>query len=177
MSNRKWRKKEGIRMFVMDVDGTMTDGTTLYYSRGERMKAFNMKDGMGILLLRKNKIIPVIMTTEKSKIVKARGKKLKMKEVHIGVSDKKKRLRQIAFNHKLWMNTNVVYIGDDINDLEAMKECALKIAPADAVDEIKKIADHVCKRDGGKGCVREAIEYVLTVNRIRREKEEIETET
>ncbi|MDH5374779.1 MAG: HAD hydrolase family protein [Candidatus Bathyarchaeota archaeon] len=149
-----------IKMFVMDVDGTLTDGCTYYSERGEKLKRF-MKDGVGISLLKHNDIIPVILTGENSRIVLSRAKKLDVKEVHVNVKDKLKKVSDITFNYKVWLDVNVVYIGDDLSDIEVMKKVVLSFAPADAVEEVKKVAKVVTTRKAGEGAVREAIDYVL----------------
>jgi YrbI family 3-deoxy-D-manno-octulosonate 8-phosphate phosphatase len=148
-------------MFVMDVDGTLTDGCTYYSERGEELKRFNMKDGFGISLLKHNDIIPVILTGENSKIVVSRARKLNVKEAHVNVKDKLKKVSDIAFNYKVWLDVNVAYIGDDLSDIDVIKKAALSFAPADAVEEAKKVAKIVTTRRGGEGAVREAIDYVL----------------
>ena len=148
-------------MFVMDVDGTLTNGCTYYSEKGEELKRFNVKDGFGIGLLQRNDIIPVILTGEKGKIVLSRAKKLNIKEVHVNVKDKLRKVSDIAFSHKAWLDVNVAYIGDDLSDVEVMEKVALSFAPADAIEEVKKIAKVVTTRKGGEGAVREAIDYVL----------------
>jgi len=148
-------------MFVMDVDGTLTDGCTYYSERGEELKRFSMKDGLGISLLKHNNIIPVILTGENSRIVLSRAKKLNVKEVHVNVKDKLKKVSDIAFNYKVWLDVHVAYIGDDCSDVDVMKKVALSFAPADAVEEVKKVAKLITIRKGGEGAVREAIDYVL----------------
>jgi len=150
-----------IKMFVMDVDGTLTDGCTYYSATGEKLKRFSMKDGLGISLLKHNDIIPVILTGENSRIVLSRAKKLNVKEVYVNVKDKLKKVSDIAFNYKVWLDVNVAYIGDDLSDIEVMKNAVLSFAPADAVEEVKKVAKVVTTRKGGEGAVREAIDYVL----------------
>jgi 3-deoxy-D-manno-octulosonate 8-phosphate phosphatase (KDO 8-P phosphatase) len=150
-----------IKMFAMDVDGTLTDGCTYYSERGEELKRFSMKDGLGISLLKHNDIIPVILTGENSRIALSRAKKLNVKEVHVNVKDKLKKVSDIAFNYKVWLDVNVAYIGDDLSDIEVMKIVVLSFAPADAVEEVKKVAKVVTTRKGGEGAVREAIDYVL----------------
>jgi len=148
-------------MFVMDVDGTLTDGCTYYSERGEELKRFSMKDGFGMSLLKHNDIIPVILTSENSKIVLSRAKKLNVKEVHVNVKDKLKKVSDIAFSYKAWLDTNVAYIGDDLSDIDVIKKVALSFAPVDAVEEVKKVAKVVTTRKGGEGAVREAIDYIL----------------
>jgi 3-deoxy-D-manno-octulosonate 8-phosphate phosphatase (KDO 8-P phosphatase) len=150
-----------IKMFVMDVDGTLTDGCTYYSETGEKLKRFSIKDGLGISLLKHNDIIPVILTGENSRIVLSRAKKLNVKEVHVNVKDKLKKISDIAFNYKVWLDVNVAYIGDDLSDIEVMKKVVLSFAPADAVEEVKKVAKVATTRKGGEGAVREAIDYVL----------------
>ena len=154
-------RTKNIKLFVMDVDGTLTDGCTYYSKRGEELKRFNIKDGFGTSVLKHNEIIPVILTGENSKIVLSRAKKLNIKEVHLNVKDKLKKVSDIAFSYKAWLDGNVAYIGDDLSDMEVMKKVALSFAPADAVEEVKKIAKVVTTRKGGEGAVREAIDYVL----------------
>jgi len=148
-------------MFVMDVDGTLTDGCTYYSERGEELKRFSMKDEFGMSLLKHNDIIPVILTSENSKIVLSRAKKLNVKEVHVNVKDKLKKVSDIAFSYKAWLDTNVAYIGDDLSDIDVIKKVALSFAPVDAVEEVKKVAKVVTTRKGGEGAVREAIDYIL----------------
>ena len=148
-------------MFVMDVDGTLTDGCTYYSERGEELKRFSMKDGFGMSLLKHNDVIPVILTSENSKIVFSRAKKLNVKEVHVNVKDKLKKVSDIAFSYKAWLDTNVAYIGDDLSDIDVIKKVALSFAPVDAVEEVKKVAKVVTTRKGGEGAVREAIDYIL----------------
>jgi 3-deoxy-D-manno-octulosonate 8-phosphate phosphatase (KDO 8-P phosphatase) len=150
-----------IKMFVMDVDGTLTDGCTYYSERGEELKRFSMKDGLGISLLEHNDVIPVILTGENSRIVLSRAKKLNVKEVHVNVKDKLKKVSDIAYNYKVWLDVHVAYIGDDLSDIEVMKKAVLSFAPADAVEEVKKVAKVVTTRKGGEGAVHEAIDYVL----------------
>jgi len=150
-----------IKMFVMDVDGTLTEGCTYYSARGEKLKRFSVKDGLGISLLKHNDIIPVILTGENSRIVLSRAKKLNVKEVHVNVKDKLKKVSDIAFNYKVWLDVNVAYIGDDVSDIEVMKNVVLSFAPVDAVEEVKKVAKVVTTRKGREGAVREAIDYVL----------------
>lgn len=155
---------KSIELFACDVDGTLTDSCTYYSRNGEVMKKFNMKDGMGFMLLKQNGVIPIILTKEKSDVVLSRTQKLGIKEVHIGVQDKLKKLLLIAARLEVEKG-QIAYIGDDINDLEAMKAVGLSFAPSDAIREVKKVADVVTKRGGGKGSVREAIDYVLEMNK------------
>lgn len=152
-----------IKMLVLDVDGTLTDGKIYIGSQGELMKAFNVKDGLGIVKLQTQNIVPVIITGRISGIVEQRAKELGITEVHQGIEDKVKVLRQIADKYQYDLK-ELAYIGDDENDIESMKLCGFVGCPRDAVDSVIQIADFVCKRNGGEGAVREFIDYLLLDN-------------
>ena len=152
-----------IKLFTMDVDGVLTDGGMYYTEKGEVMKKFNTRDGMGIELLRKNKIIPAIITTENSKIVIMRARKLKIGEVYVGVEDKIKVIEELIKKYNLDFN-EIAYIGDDINDLPVLEKVGLSFAPNDAIPEIKQIVDYVTSKKGGDGAVREAVDFILARN-------------
>jgi 3-deoxy-D-manno-octulosonate 8-phosphate phosphatase (KDO 8-P phosphatase) len=152
-----------IKMLVLDVDGTLTDGKIYIGSQGELMKAFNVKDGLGIVKLQTQHIVPVIITGRVSRIVEQRAKELGITEVHQGIKNKVKLLRQIADRYEYDLK-ELAYIGDDENDIESMKLCGFVGCPADAAYSVIEIADFVCKRNGGEGAVREYIDYLLLVN-------------
>jgi len=158
-----WGYAMNIKMLVLDVDGTLTDGKIYIGSQGELMKAFNVKDGLGIVKASSQHIVPVIITGRESGIVEQRAKELGITEVHQGIKDKVTILRVIADRYKYDLK-ELAYIGDDENDIESMKLCGLVGCPADAADSVVEIADFVCKRNGGEGAVREFIEYLLLVN-------------
>ena len=149
-----------ISLVAMDVDGVLTDGGMYYSKEGDVLKKFNVKDGMGIVLLRENGIIPVIITQEDSKIVLKRAEKLKVEEVYVGIMDKLQVIRELAHKYNLSPN-EMAYIGDDLNDLAALKEVGLSFAPNDATPEVKQVVHHVLSRKGGEGAVREAIAFIL----------------
>jgi 3-deoxy-D-manno-octulosonate 8-phosphate phosphatase (KDO 8-P phosphatase) len=149
-----------VKILVLDIDGTLTDGKLFIASEGEIMKVFNVKDGMGIAALPRYGIIPVIITGRISQITVKRCQELKITEIYQGVRDKVIQLNYLVqkFNCSL---TEIAYIGDDINDLDCMKLCGITGCPADAVDEVKNMVSYVCKRNGGDGAVREFIEYLV----------------
>jgi 3-deoxy-D-manno-octulosonate 8-phosphate phosphatase (KDO 8-P phosphatase) len=153
-----------IKLFVMDVDGTMTDGHIYIGATGEMMKAFDVKDGYAIYhMLPAHDIIPVIVTGRSSDIVEARAKELKITELHQGVSDKLAVLASLAAAYNITPD-QIAYIGDDLNDLDAMSYCGFTACPADAVDAVRKAAKYVCKANGGRGAVREFVEYLLSLS-------------
>ena len=149
-----------IKLFVMDVDGTLTDGKIYMGKKGEIMKAFDVKDGYGIAhILPKLGIIPAIITGRESQIVANRAAELGITEVFQGVSDKPETLKRITEKYKC--NTdNIAYIGDDLNDLPCIEYCALTACPADAYWKVKKAVSYLCKSNGGCGAVREFIDFI-----------------
>jgi 3-deoxy-D-manno-octulosonate 8-phosphate phosphatase (KDO 8-P phosphatase) len=152
-----------IKLLVLDVDGTLTDGKIYVGIQGEMMKAFNIKDGLGIKKLHVKGILPVIVTGRKSKIITIRAKELNITELHQGIHDKVNKLKQIAKKYKCDFD-EIAYIGDDESDLECMKLCGIKGCPADAVNDVKKVANFVSQRNGGDGAVREFIDYLLDLH-------------
>lgn len=165
-----------IKVLVMDVDGTLTDGKIYMGSDGESFKAFNIKDGYGVNdILHSKGIEPVIITGRKSKIVENRCKELHIQYLYQGVHDKLNVLKQVLEQLNLGKESNlsfvnVAYIGDDCNDLVCMQ--AIKAAggivgcPADAVKQVIDIATFVSKRNGGDGAVRDFIEWFTGVNEV-----------
>lgn len=149
-----------IKILVMDVDGTLTDGKIYIGSEGEILKAFNVKDGLGISKLRANNIIPAIITGRESEILKRRTDELKIEEVYQGEENKIERLKELVERYGCTLS-EVAYIGDDENDLQCMSICGFSGCPADAVESVKIKVDFVTTRDGGQGAVREFIEYIL----------------
>ncbi len=150
-----------IKLLVMDVDGTLTDGKIYMSANGELMKAFNIKDGYAIVRLREYGIEPVIITGRESEIVKLRCLELKIKELHQGVENKSYKLRDICQKHQVELS-QVAYIGDDLNDLPCIKICGYSACPADAIKQVANSVNYVCKTKGGNGAVREFIDYLLS---------------
>lgn len=150
-----------IKMLVMDVDGTLTDGSIFVGDNGEVFKRFNVKDGYAIAhILPEVGITPVIITGRSSKIVETRAKELKIAELHQGIKDKLTCLKEIADKYGVTAE-EIAYIGDDVNDLDCLQYCGLTACPADALEEVIPHADYVCKLDGGRGAVREFVEWIL----------------
>ena len=146
-----------VKLLVMDVDGTLTDGCIYMSGQGEVMKAFNIKDGYAIKhILPTLSITPVIITGRKSDIVERRAKELDILELHQGVTDKVLVLQNVAekFNVEL---KDIAYIGDDLNDLPCIELCGVTACPQDAVEEVKQKVNYICKNNGGQGAVREFI--------------------
>lgn len=150
-----------MKMLVMDVDGTLTDGHIYIGAHGEMMKAFDVKDGYGIAEFRRNGGIPVIITGRSSKIVEARCRELGINELYQGISNKLEQLKKVAEKYHV-QPEEIAYIGDDLNDLECIQYCGYSGCPADAIDELKRHASYVCSKVGGNGAVRE---FLFQINK------------
>ena len=149
-----------IRLLIMDIDGTLTDGKIYMGAQGEAMKAFDVKDGYAIAnLLPRYGIVPVIITGRRSRIAENRAAELNIRELHQGVQDKLPKLMELAASYHA-SSAELAYIGDDLNDLPCIEYCGLSACPADAVEAVKRRVDYVCRSEGGRGAVREFIEYL-----------------
>lgn len=152
-----------IKLFITDVDGTLTDGGMYYTERGDELKKFNTRDGMGIQLLREAGIKVAIITSEDTKIVENRAAKLKIDFLVQGkrCEGKLTVVRELCNKLDIKLD-NVAYIGDDINCLELLSAVGMAACPNDACDKVKIIDGiKVMSRKGGEGCVREFAETIL----------------
>ncbi len=150
----------GIRLFATDVDGVLTDAGMYYSESGDEFKKFNTRDGMGIKLLQKAGIVTALITQENTKLVLRRARKLTIPEVHQGAYDKLSVLQDLVSRYGLTME-QVAYIGDDVNDLAALKAVGLSAAPADGASIVLKTVRYVCRKKGGEGAVRELADLIL----------------
>lgn len=151
---------KAVRMLIMDVGGTMTDGKIYIGENGEIFKTFNTKDGYGIDLLKQNGIIPVIITGRESKIVSKRAEELGITEVYQGVKSKIDVYENLKERYN-FCDKEVAYIGDDLDDIDIMKRAGISFGTGDCVLEVAKICSHVCSCRGGEGAVREAIDIII----------------
>jgi YrbI family 3-deoxy-D-manno-octulosonate 8-phosphate phosphatase len=154
-------KLEKIKLVITDNDGVLTDTGVYYSEKGEELKRFSIRDGMGVERLRKYAgIETIILTGEKSGSVKARAEKLGIKEYYLGVSDKLEILNNILQKNGVSAE-NIAYIGDDVNDLKIMEKVGFKATPADGTSFIKKAADYICDNRSGNGAFREVAELII----------------
>ncbi len=154
-------RAQRVKWILMDVDGTLTDGTLLVFPDGEELKTYNVRDGLGILLAHLAGLKTGIITGKTSKSLEIRSKKLLMAELHQGILDKKRVLEEILERNGLKAQ-EVAFIGDDLGDLEVIKSVGFAAAVADAHEAIKKHSHFICQNPGGKGAVREFIEFILS---------------
>jgi len=157
-----------IKMLIMDVDGTLTDGKINISENGELFKSFNVKDGMGIKIMHEEYgLIPVIITSRKSKITEYRAKELGIIELHQNVINKKEKMIEIAKKYKIDLK-QIAYIGDDVNDIEAMSYVGMSFSPNDAVSYVKEASQYQLQKDGGNGAVRECIDILISIKTLTR---------
>ncbi len=149
-----------IKLVLLDVDGTLTDGGIYRGNNGEELKRFNVKDGYAIVNAQKLGIEFGIITGRKSELVEIRSNELKIKYLYQGISEKTVILEEIMQKTGL-EKEEIAYMGDDLNDILIMKQSGLTGAPRDAADEVIQIVDFVSGKNGGSGAVREFVEYIL----------------
>lgn len=149
-----------IKMFLTDCDGCLTDGGMYYSEAGDELKKFNTRDGMGFALLKKKGIITGIITSETATLNKRRAEKLQLDILEVGCKDKKAAIIALSEKYKIPLE-NIAYIGDDINDLEAIKVVGYGCCPANALEMVRKSARYVASVNGGDGVIREIAEKIL----------------
>ena len=154
-------KLKAIKLLVLDVDGVLTDGGMYFTESGDQFKKFNTKDGMAILHLTKNKFpVAIISSGFKADMVQRRAEMLGIQYCFVNRTPKIETLNSLCDELNLTLD-NVAFIGDDINDLEAIKNVGFTACPRDAVNTIKSNVDVVLNKKGGDGCVRELIDFYI----------------
>jgi len=160
ISNKENKK---IKYLVLDVDGVFTDGGVYYDENGEMAKRFDMRDGMGLEIMREHNIQVVIMTSEDSKLVRKRMEKLKLKYLFLGAKDKYSLLENFIQTQQI-SRSEIAYVGDDVNDLANLCSVGWSFAPKNATNQVLPLVDVVLSKDSGNGAIREATEFLLQYN-------------
>ena len=155
-------KCKNIRLIISDVDGVLTDGGMYYSNEGELCKRFHTRDGMAVELLLNHGIKTILITKEKSKIAILRAKKMNVSKIYYGITKKEAELSGICKKYDVTPK-EIMYVGDDVNDLELMRKVGFSATPKDGIGQIKKVADYVCKAKGGEGVLREVADMLLSV--------------
>ena len=153
-------KCKKIKLVLTDVDGVLTDGGRYFSEKGEIVKRFHVRDGMGINILLRNGIQTAIITKENSKIVKKWAKEMNVSKTYSGIKIKEKEFKKICKYYKI-LPSEVAFIGDDVNDMELMKKVGFSATPSDGILQAKKIVNYICKTSGGNGALREMIDLIL----------------
>lgn len=149
-----------MKLLVIDVDGTLTDGKIIYDEAGNELKAFSVRDAAGFFAAKAAGIQIMVLTGRECKATKRRLEELKADFIFQNVKDKSDFLHDFCENHSLKRN-DLGYIGDDLNDLAAMRICGFAACPSDACAEVRELADYVSEVKGGYGVVRDVIESYL----------------
>ena len=152
-----------IKLLLTDVDGCLTDGSVYYGPNHEKIKKFNMQDGMALKLLRENNISTGIISADNSEATRYRAEDLKFDFICINIKDKLAKFEEILKANNI-QKDEVAYMGDDIQDLCILNQVSVSVAPNNAVDEVKKAVSHITQKSGGDGAFREYAEYIIKLN-------------
>tara|TARA_Y100000588_G_scaffold337077_1_gene378343 strand:- start:3171 stop:3719 length:549 start_codon:yes stop_codon:yes gene_type:complete len=150
----------GLKMLLLDVDGVLTDGGIILIGADLEAKRFNVQDGMGIGLARAAGIKVGIVTARSSDVVQRRAKELNIDELFQGAKRKTDVLDQLVDRYNI-QPSQAAFIGDDIQDMDIMKQVGIPIAVQNAVATVKECSCYVTQAPGGHGAVREAVEWLL----------------
>lgn len=166
-SNLFKEKLEKIKLLVVDVDGVMTDGGMYFTENGDQMKKFNAKDGMAILHLTKSDFqVAIISSGFKAEAVQRRAEMLGIQHCSVSRNPKIETLKELCSKLSIDFE-NVAIIGDDINDLEVMKNVGFSACPSDAVTVVKSNVNLILNKKGGEGCVREFIDHYIVSSPLK----------
>lgn len=153
-------RARGIRLLVLDVDGVLTDGRLVYAPTGEELKVFHVHDGLALAAARASGLGVAVISGRASPAVSLRMAELGVLEVSQGAADKAAVVE--ALLRRLGVSlSETAYMGDDLTDLPLLRRVGLALAPANAVAEVKQVAQWVARRGGGEGAAREAVEALL----------------
>ena len=155
-----YNRAKKIKLIIFDVDGTLTDGGIYIGTNGEIFKAFNCQDGFGIVTAHKLGLKTAIITGRESVITSNRAKELGITAVKQGQMDKRNAYKELKAEFNL-RDEEIAYVGDDIIDLPVFVQVGFRAAVGNANIELKERAHFVAKNDGGKGAVREVLEFIF----------------
>lgn len=155
-------KLKAVRLIIYDFDGVMTDNRVIVDENGTESVTVNRGDGYAVVEIGK-RIKQMILSTETNPVVERRAEKLKIDAIHC-VENKADRVMKYCLAHKISL-LEVMFIGNDLNDFEAMRLSGLKGCPADAAPEIREIADWISEKKGGDGVVRDLFRWIQAANR------------
>ena len=162
ISNNIIKKCKKIKLVITDVDGVLTDGGRYYSDKGEIIKKFHVRDGMGINILLRNNIKTVILSKENSPVVKKWAKDVNVSKLYLGIKHKEKKLSDVCKDFSL-KKDEIAFIGDDVNDVELLSLVGFSATPKDGNICAKKIVDYRCNLEGGQGTFREISDLILSI--------------
>lgn len=149
-----------IRLVIFDVDGVLTDGSLYLGDDGQEYKAFNSRDGHGMVLLQESGIRLAVITGRTSNVVQTRMESLGVSDIFQGYRHKLPAYEQLKQRHTL-TDEQIAYVGDDVIDLPVMRRVGLAIAVADADPRVRELAHWRTTAPGGRGAAREVCEFIL----------------
>jgi 3-deoxy-D-manno-octulosonate 8-phosphate phosphatase (KDO 8-P phosphatase) len=156
-------KAKNIKLLLSDCDGVLTDNGVYYSAKGEELKKFSIRDGMGVERLKNLVSIETgIITGEGSKAIVKRAEKLKITVLYLLCKNKSSILNEILILKRI-LPEEIAYIGDDVNDLDLLGLVGFSACPADAMEAVKVTADYICKNKGGNGAFREFAELLISL--------------
>jgi len=153
-------RARGIKLVIFDVDGVMTDGSLYLCDDGQEFKAFNTQDGLGMKLLKASGVEMAIITGRTSNVVTKRAENTGVSHYFQGVDDKLEAFLKLAEDLGV-AHDACAFMGDDVVDLPPMRRCGLAITVPAAPQLVKEQAHLVTTREGGRGAVREAVEFIM----------------
>lgn len=153
-------KLKGIKAMAFDVDGVFTDGTVQLLPGQEPIRSFHSKDGYAVVVASRQGFQMAVITGGKSETVKSRVKGLGVQDVWLGARHKIDAYEEWLAMYDL-RDEEVLYMGDDLPDMEVLQRVGLSCCPHDAAPEVRAVVDYISPIEGGRGCVREVIEQVL----------------
>ncbi|MFA5336942.1 MAG: HAD hydrolase family protein [Candidatus Omnitrophota bacterium] len=165
ISNKTLNLFKKVKLLVLDVDGVLTKGEIIYDDRGRELKIFNVKDGLGIFLLRKAGIKTIFLTAKNSPVLHRRARDMQVEEVMGGISPKESALFKISSKYKV-KPENICFMGDDLIDIGLMCHVGIAVAVRDAEDSVKKQAAYVTCKNGGEGAVREVVNLIFKAQKL-----------
>lgn len=154
------KKAASVKAVIFDVDGVLTDGRIIYDESGKEIKSFNVKDGQIIAHLKKAGVLTGAISGRESGAVAKRASELRLDFCHQGIVDKAAVFQKVLEFHEL-KKKEVIYVGDDINDLSVLKQAGIAVCPADAPGYVQEYAELVTRAKGGQGVIREVADLVL----------------
>lgn len=149
-----------IKAIVFDVDGVLSGETITLHPNGEPMRTVNIKDGYAIQLAMKMGLRIAILTGGRTESVRKRYENLGVEDIYMGCEVKMKAYKEFMERYQL-DDAEVMYMGDDIPDLEIMRKVGCPVCPADACEEVKEVSLYISDRKGGYGCGRDVVEQTL----------------
>ncbi|MFH1846382.1 MAG: HAD family hydrolase [Candidatus Omnitrophota bacterium] len=149
-----------IKLLILDVDGVLTDARIIYGNYGDEIKNFDVNDGLGILLWKRAKLKCVILTAKGSRIVAKRARELKIDKVYKDFHYKIEALIKIRRKFGV-KDEEICFVGDDLIDIPVLKRVGLAVAPSNAMVDVKEYVHLITGKQGGRGAVREVIDFIL----------------